>query len=633
MLTIKGKNYPTIQHYIIAKLIASTGTKRVELQNGFLHVKGMGINEAHKLILVDQNLNGSEPQHYKNLQQTGLTYDEFEKSTNHFFTSLLTVRALTKKFEDIELQNLLITTGDRIIEWASPYTRYLNLTNENRGGNYVGVTMMGIREQLKETQKNEEKVFIKDTDINKFVESDALVKNWVVMRVKDMCGTIYKLQQYLKLKDRFDFDLQHDTQLIRLVNFTLDTIYQPCNSLISLAKENFIQVPSFVVDIVAKCSGMSSGEPPLQTIGANGELLYNKKTQEKIDEYKKKINIVKDEFWGGIRIEHTLEESKEFSELERTLFHQFWKEINSSTMSQEEKNNEIKIFKKAQKDDYNEFWGIQTTKKTKDDISKHEHTIKELEKEVSTFIIKLKSREKHYFLIIKEIAQLYWNRLGTMLSVLIQNLPNSATSFNIRDILVKIELLNSEPSNCVRIISNEENNCIVSAILNIMTGILLFKEEFSGIQELETDDVKLAGSIILNTDFQPVNIADEESSDEDSSRPQQPFEIGDGGLFPEDDKPDTFDYEDGVDGDDNYEENPYYGFSKKRSPQGVFSFNKLNDLDIKAIENQLIIMSKQSHNFNDVAIEIMKMVKIIKNSKTPVQKIKQNRINFFATMR
>ena len=647
IFTINGMYYPTIQHYMIANLIATTGTKRVSMENGITYVKGMGIKAAHQLILVNHDMNGSEPGHFKNLQLTGAIYDEEEKNTNKLLTSLLTVTALNKKFEDRELQNLLLTTGNNIIEWASPYTRYPNLiagTEEIKGDNYVGITMMDIREKIKESRIDIEEVFVQSEDINKLVESDSLVKEWVIMRIKDMCGTINRLQQYLKLKDKFDYDLQHDTQLLKLINFSLDKIYQPCNSLISLAKENDSPVPSFLVDVVSKCSGMGTGEPPVQIMNAQGHIIYNKQIVEKIHENSRDINNLKSEFWGSNRIEHSKEESKEFDQHQTKDFHQFWDEINSSNMSAEEKNKELQIFKQTQEKDYNEFWGIVTGTKTKDDISRHNHAIKKLRKQLRTFIHKAKSREKHYFIIIKEIAQIYWNRIAPMLSVLIQNLPGSSTTSNIRDILIKSQLLNSDPSKCVRIISNEENNCIVSAILNLITGILLFKEEFSGVEEIDTDDIKLAGSIILNNKFQPDNLPTIEEDEDEHD--ENPFEVGDAGFFPEDEaeaEDEEYDYgEDGSDksedGSDNLEENPYFGF-KWRAATGKRKFFSRkggkqikNDKDLKAIEMKLILMSKNTQNHKEIATEIMKMVNIIKKSKMS-QKIKQNRINFFASIR
>lgn len=636
MLNINGKNYPTIQHYMITKLIAGTGTKIVHNTYTTTYVKGMGINNAHRLILIDNpNLNkkepyGNEPHHYKNIQSISQIYNEQEKEANKILTSLLAVTALNKKFEDIELQNLLLTTGDSIIEWDSPYARYPNLivgTDKIKGFNYVGLTMMGIREKLKEIKKEEEKIFIQEEDINKFIQSDTLVKSWLIMRTKDMCETINKLQQYLKLKNKFDYDLQHETPLIKLINFSLDNIYQPCKYLISLAKENETTVPSFIVDIVSKCSGMSSGEPPIQIVNNKGIVLYNKEIQETINNNARQITDIENEFWGINKTQHSKEESLGFEDHQRNEFHQLWIEMNASDISSAEKNKKLDILQKDQREEYNEFWGIKTIKKSKDDFFKHEHNIKELKKELSNFLLQAKNKEKHYSFIIKEIAQIYWNRLSAMLSVLIQNVSLSTDS-NIRKILTNIQLLNSEKTNCEYIISNEEDNCIVSAILNLMTGILIFKKEFSSTHELDIDDVKLAGSIIINNKLQAKNISyEEEESDEKSQIDSTDDEL-DKNPDENDDYGEVENNTEDEDENNNLEENPYFGFK-----QGSKNKKSITEkTDIQAMENKILLMSKNTQNSKEIVMEIIKMVDTIKNSKMS-QKIKQNRINFFSTIR
>ena len=69
---------------------------------------------------------------------------------HNFLFPLYTVTSLNSKFEDKDMQNLLLLTGDKEIKWNNPHNLYLGTgTKENPGQNYVGKTMMDIRERIK----------------------------------------------------------------------------------------------------------------------------------------------------------------------------------------------------------------------------------------------------------------------------------------------------------------------------------------------------------------------------------------------------------------------------------------------------------------------------------------------------
>jgi len=595
MLTINNLSYPTIQHYIIAKLISNTGTKQNADSYGSVSFqKGVGILEAHRLIKIDYNNNTNQPIDFLTLHLSGEVYDKLNRDTDEMLLSIYTATALNKKFEDVGLQDLLILTGDNKINWNSPQNYYLGVGNkEYDGKNYVGTTMMDIRTKLKETRVDEEEVEVEIDDILKFINKDPFIMEWIKMRVQDMCGTVYKLQQLI-LKDDIENEL-----MIQLIKYGLDTVYQPCSELIRLSQNVDIKVPDFFLNIVSKCKGMSSGITPVSII------------EDKRSENERRIGNLTSEFYGN-RIEHTVDEGKEFEKHLRTDWRKFWDDLNISDFSPEEKQIKLSDFKIRQKEEHNTFWGIDSGKKSNDDFSRLDNQISELKNEFSTY---LRKAEK----ISKDIAQIYWNRIVVMLSALIQNV-NPSTSSNVRDVLVKIEMFNSIKVNCVRIIANETDNCIVSALLNLLTGIVLFKKEFSGNLELDEDDVKLSGSIILNTKFQASHVNTEIPELDDEENESKQFDVSPSGSFPADElvhQPDDEPV-------DDYDENPYFEFGDRKS--GI----QFSEGDIAKIEQQVLLISPV--NSNGIALDIMKTVQIIKNSNMST-KIKQNRINFFATIR
>jgi predicted NAD-dependent protein-ADP-ribosyltransferase YbiA (DUF1768 family) len=639
MLKINNIYYPTIQHYIISRLIANTGTKKtVDSYGSISFTKGMGISSGHKTILVDPNNISNQPSDFLTLNLAGEVYDKIVNETEVLLFSMYTATSLNKKFEDKSLQDLLILTGNSKINWNSPESYFMGAgTEDNPGKNYVGMTMMDIREKINETRTVESEVTIEAHDLVKFINKDSFIMEWVEMRVSDMCGVVNKLQEYLKFKSGIEIDINEEEMMIKLITYVLDNVYQPCSSLIALSKDVNMPVPNFFINIVNKCKGMSSGIEPITIIDNKGNSKYSKEIKERITENNLSVGRLETEFWGGNRIEHTVTDGKDFEDNQRKDWAEFWFELNKSDNSEKDKKDILKDFKNQQDQEYNDFWGIITDTKTKDEISRHKHQITELKRELSSFLRKKEQVQKHYDLVSRDLAQIYWDRIATMLTALILNVKPS-TDANIRNVLVKIGMVNSEKTNCVRILSNESDNCIVSAILNLLTGILKFNDEFSNSTELDEDDVKLAGSIILNTKFNPINeyikendsdlgdfdIHDSDLEDEDEDENEDKdedededtiFDVSPSGYFPSD-------RDDGQVG--YYDENPYFSFNGT-SEQQIGSTG-----DFAKVEQNVLAIS--SINSKNITMEIMKTLQVVKNSKLS-SKIKQNRINFFATIR
>jgi hypothetical protein len=388
--------------------------------------------------------------------------------------------------------------------------------------------------------------------------------------------------------------------------------------------------------MVIKCKGMHTGVAPMMTVDDKGNSTYNKEIEIRKLENLRQISDLEDEFYGRKRIEHTLEESNEFASHQRDEWQKIVEDVSNSTDAQQDKNKVLNDFKIQQQEDYNTFWGTEKTKKTSDEISRHEHEISTLKQEFSRYLRELKGVDEYYYNSKKEIATIYWNHIAVMLSALIQNVK-PATASNIRDVLVKAEMINSEQANCVRIVANEQDNCIVSAIINLLTGIQQFKNEFSYKTELDADDVHLAGSIILNNKFH-ANIINDDYQELDDDDEDNTFPVDNAGSFPvdrisreDDDDEDVDTY--GDDTEDIYTKNPYFSFNENNSKRligGKGGMQIGSSGDLAKIEQQLLLLGVTDSK--ELSIVVMKTLKSIKNSNIS-SKIKQNRIKFFATIR
>ena len=633
MLIIDGRYYPTVQHYILAVLIAHTGARRVvNILGEASIVKGVGINEAHKIIMNDFKNNPTLPQSYLPIEILGNKYKQIDDETRNTLLSIYTVTALNRKFEDIDMQNLLLSTRNYQILWKSPENLFLGAgTKDNPGNNYVGKTLMDIRRKLLETKRTEEAVRADPKDIARILQKDIFIKEWIQMKIRDMCDVTYKFQQYSKMKDGVDINIVDTLQLKQYIQFVLNHIYQPCTYLVSKSKKAISKVPTFFVHWVRKCKGLSSGLPPVR----NSDGTYNTEISERIRETNRRIYEMDNEFYGGRQIEHSLEESTAFNKHQKEAWQKLWQTLNQSDMSHQDKQNQAQLFRKTQQIEYNAFWGIKDIKRTKAEIAQHEHLVGkydqqgnrvggQLRKDLTTYIRKAEQAEHSHYLSVVEIAQIYWNHISAMMETIIINLaitPRGANDATLRDVIAQTELIVSENVDCIRIITKEPNNCIASALLNLLTGILEFKTKYSNNIILDTDDVLLAGSIITNSPFTAEHkfVVKESDSDDSDSKVESNFDVSIQGSFPED-----FEKQDEDKNDKNqdpYAVNPYFSFKGK---------HKNISSSIDAIEQQ--VRKIQPDNSRVIANAIIKMIQTVKRTKMSA-KIKKNRINFFATVR
>jgi predicted NAD-dependent protein-ADP-ribosyltransferase YbiA (DUF1768 family) len=118
-----------------------------------------------------------------------------------------------------------------------------------------------------------------------------------------------------------------------------------------------------------------------------------------------------------------------------------------------------------------------------------------------------------------EVVEVLWRRVAVIMYYLIEHTKNLST-YNIRSILGNIEQLVTQGGSCIEIASNPRDNCIISALINILVGIVQFKKDMGTSSILGKQDVETATSIILNNDIigevMPSKLNDEDIVFEDA---------------------------------------------------------------------------------------------------------------------
>lgn len=237
-----------------------------------------------------------------------------------------------------------------------------------------------------------------------------------------------------------------------------------------------------------------------------------------------------------------------------------------------------------------------------------------------------------------KVIDVIWKRLAVVIYYLIvhlkTNLKKNIKNQDISSEIVNIQTLTNNIYQCEEIITGDDYaNCIASAIINLICGIYKFNKKISkdpeAIIDINEKDVKAAVSIILQT----VNVTisketDEEEHFEQEEHSEQEEEHSDEEKLEfnlrEDEK--SSDESSGEDSGDEGHESDGSGDSDDLSPRedrSIMIEEFLNDLDEFNYTNKKMI----SKNIEE-AIEFIK-----KNTTKINNKLKKNRINFFAKKR
>lgn len=210
-----------------------------------------------------------------------------------------------------------------------------------------------------------------------------------------------------------------------------------------------------------------------------------------------------------------------------------------------------------------------------------------------------------------DVVEIFWKRLVVMIYYLMKYMKEKSV-YNIKSTLATIETFVSRPNKkCVSIVDNEIN-CIVSAIINVLHGILKFNIHFSNNVKLSTRDVDTAAFIIMTED---INVVEK---------------IKPNIVYKNDDIEENDD-EEGVDEEiQAFEENEDEDEDENIMEENTFDID--NGMDFSKVSEFLLdIIEEDENTRNTIAQYILVVAQTIKHSNRIDQKIKTNRINFFST--
>ena len=241
MINIKGKNYPSIMHYVVTNLFSLLPEVKT-------------INNAHKYLLVDKNGDVNDFLNYESYNTLFYEYEQEKFNQSIKQRRTLAIKALNKKFEDTGIQELLIATGANELVWKDPYDDILGVGFSGGGENFVGKYLQDLRYKFEQNEDIVENV--NNNDIAKIIKNDIFMRSWLEMRLNDICNVVTQVKKYISQK----YNKEVETNIDFIIN-VINKIYQPCMTGLKLPDFVESDPPSYFIKLAKKCFKLKTTDP------------------------------------------------------------------------------------------------------------------------------------------------------------------------------------------------------------------------------------------------------------------------------------------------------------------------------------------------------------------------------------
>lgn len=672
-INIQNIRFKNIYQYVYSYMITTLGVvKTTYADKKPKFMRGMPLESAAKLVKNDKK---NDPM---------MVYKKWYLQTFEEMLKLLANRGISQKFEDPYFLNLLHLTRNAELLWADPHDIFLGCgSRQTPGKNVVGKILMNIREETKSygrplghIQKTlKENMESSVLDIQNFIKQDKFLFKWIEMRISDMCSVVDRVKKYL---NSFDIAVDMNADFVRQV---IDLVYQQCKIIATESKQIEIPVPNEILVLVKGCKNM--------------RLKFTRNYKEELDKIYEEMTNYENRFHNLREVEKNTTKISTFDEI-KSKYEKLMENPNLTDEERAQLANEydeelgllIRLIELEQKggkkeetidEAYRRMWykKLQQLAKSKSssvDIAeqlykygesmearrkdlrsgtkKSPEEVKDYEARLQNFRIRMVEIQKRaaeeyntHQTNVQEIAQEYWGRIIVMILYLFTKVK---TTQDVRQVLADVIQLLSEKAECSDIMFNAEDNCIASALVNILTGLIRFKKSYKIPSGLSEKDIQLAASIILDRNQtskkKPKNMNKKVSENEEKKakeEKEQNVEENAEEVVENVEENEEYEFEEEKDDDDSSVEMDEDGwrddvFEDEDNEDSVemdfATFGAGINNEKEAIMSVLRpFMRENSEDLGKMAMFFIAAVETIKNTKMP-EKIKNNRINFFASI-
>lgn len=237
MLVIDNYKYPTVMHYVVAKLLSSLPDYKT-------------FRSAYETLLVNKNESGDDRMNFQMIDPLFNTYnDQKFRQYNNLKKTLASI-ALKLKFQNLGLRKLLDRTGDNDILWNDPHDNVLGIARDKCGENFVGNFLMKIRSEPMSL------IITKNAEVADVLQNDVFMRCWASRRLKDMCNSLKEMEAYMNSKNQIQCVID-----AKFVGIVLTKIYSACSDIMS-SNTDVLTPPNYFSEYV-KCNLQNGGSDPM----------------------------------------------------------------------------------------------------------------------------------------------------------------------------------------------------------------------------------------------------------------------------------------------------------------------------------------------------------------------------------
>uniref|UniRef100_A0A6C0EKF6 NADAR domain-containing protein n=1 Tax=viral metagenome TaxID=1070528 RepID=A0A6C0EKF6_9ZZZZ len=310
---------------------------------------------------------------------------------------------------------------------------------------------------------------------------------------------------------------------------------------------------------------------------------------------------------------------KSFEDKQKKEFAENRSRLMRPGRSMAERNKMIEDLRKELDEKYKKYYNINTSLRTNEEVSRHTEELRRFNERKRDLVARYKKEIEHHKIVINSISQIYWDRIVVMIYFLMQHIRDANTQ-DIRRAIAAVEMLNSKKVSCENLshnLDNEEDNCISSALGNLLVGIEAFKYQYGEHIPMGKHDINLAASIILNREINENKVEDMAPEFQEPEEEESQLEFEDD-LAAMEEMSSIGEFE-------GYED------VSSAADSANFGMKYIEEVErVKILLRE--ISQKDVVDIDDLARYFLGMIRLVKTTKMSPQ-VKTNRINFFATIR